>query len=229
MKTAIQEYESIPAKLEEFARKHARPLMEVIADPDLQKLLADLGGLLDSIGQLPVFSVITAPFAIEGFFFMKKLRRFLSSCESVSPQERLRFIDSLEKEKKCKRVGEITFMVLQKLDEEVKATLLGNMFQAYIKELIDFATFRRLSEALVRIMTYNLTSLMDYYNDKGIPTEALQDIAICGLAKLPSGGMWFTDEKSDGSSKTDLGHQFVKMTKLGEELKNGLIDDYGLY
>lgn len=229
MKTAIQVYEDGATQLKEFFDKYSKTIMETIADPDLSQLLTDLGGTFDSITEIPLFSVITAPFAVEAFFFMKKVRRFLLPCESVSPQERLQFIDSLERDKKRKRVGEVTFTILQKLDDEVKASLLGNMFRAYIKGLIDFSAFRKLSAALVRIMTHHLKDLVDYYNDQSVSPEALQDIAMCGLAELPPAGVAFYSSGDDGSKRNDFGRQFVKMTKLEEELKDGLIDDYGLY
>ena len=84
--------------------------------------------------------------AIPDALFLNKVKRFALELESVSAQDRAKFAERMRTDPAtCRRAGESVLLLLDRLDDLDKATLLGRLFAGYMRGRLNFEAFRRLA------------------------------------------------------------------------------------
>jgi len=86
---------------------------------------------------------------ISDYLFLKKVARFLHELNDVTDEERHEFLGRLQVDDEHRReVGETLMLLLDRIDDMNKATLLARGFKAYLQGRIDQDTFRRIGFAI---------------------------------------------------------------------------------
>lgn len=148
-------------------------LFETIRGGGGRDLLVDAAEfVLDSnlsegvIKDIPVVGTIQKLFgcaiSLQGYFFAKKIKSFLTKLSEINLAEREEFVSKLNEDLNLKeKTYEAIFLIIDKLDDLEKCELLANAFSGYIKEEYDFNTFRRLSNAIEKCLISDLKYLKD--------------------------------------------------------------------
>jgi hypothetical protein len=146
-------------------------LFETIKGNGGKDLLADAAefvldeNLADGVlKEIPVVGTLQKIFScaisLQGYFFAKKLQKFLTELSSVDLEDREKFIEELDNDSNLKeKTSEAIFLILDKLDDLEKCDLLAKAFSGYIREEYDFTTFRRLSSAIEKCLISDLKYL----------------------------------------------------------------------
>jgi hypothetical protein len=144
---------------------------------DLAKILVDAVEVtLDAAFQdglfrdIPVVSIIVGlgktSLVIRDRIFLKKLLRFLRTAAEVPANERDAFTSKLDEDPTFrKRVGETLIVIIDRLDDLDKASILAKVFNAYVQGKLDFSTFTRLVAAIDRAHIADTQSLLAYYSE----------------------------------------------------------------
>ncbi|MCS4226423.1 hypothetical protein [Sphingobacterium sp. BIGb0165] len=115
-------------------------LLDIIKDENLKGLITDileleLDNVIDneSIKDIPiigsVFKLYGVSKKISDYFLLKKIGKFLSGLEDIEEELKNKFLM-----KDNKVLSEKLLIVLNQLNSEIKAELIGNLFKAYIEE-----------------------------------------------------------------------------------------------
>lgn len=108
---------------------------------------------------------------IEDYRFTKKVLRFLFELKTLDTQTKEKFIEKIEAEKEHKDVGEKILLTIHRLDEINKATIIGKLFLASIKEQIELNDFLRLAKIVENTFLEDLLLLKDNKRLYKVPTE----------------------------------------------------------
>jgi hypothetical protein len=97
--------------------------------------------------------------------FYEKMQSFFQESESISSSEKQAFLDALMEDKQSffKRL----FILLDRLDEREKANIIGRLFKALIKQIIDSDSFLRLCTAIDQVYMNDLEFLKNRYSSTG--------------------------------------------------------------
>lgn len=116
--------------------------------------------------------------SISESFFMKKILRFLFQLKDIPQEKRERFANELGDRKKCNKAGETVLIILNKLDDINKATIIGKLLGSAIERKITYSDFMRLSYIVDRIFIEDLFDLKNnkslYNIDSAIKTNLYQ-------------------------------------------------------
>ena len=148
-------------------------LFETIKGHGGKDLLSDAAEfVLDSnlsegiIKDIPVVGTVQKLFncaiSLQGYFFAKKIQKFLAKLLEVNKEEREKFVSEINKNLELKeKTSDAVLLILDKLDDLEKCELFANAFSGYIQEQFDFTTFRRLSSAIEKCLVSDLMCLKD--------------------------------------------------------------------
>src|ERR1700748_14964 len=98
----------------------------------------------------PIMKILWLPTKVKEYFFTKKMNRFIFEINKVDKDKLIDFAIKMEDEKIDSKVGETTLIILDKLEREEKATLIGKLFKSYIEEKITKDDFLRVSIMIER-------------------------------------------------------------------------------
>lgn len=133
---------------------------------------------------IPFFGIGFKVYALlqnaSGFFFTKKLLKFLFQLKDISEQQRKDFVEKLEKEQSARKAGEVVLFVLSRLDDVDKATIIGNLLRAVILENISFSMFTRLANIVDKVFLEDLIKLKDNDSLLGIDNTTLLSLSQAG-------------------------------------------------
>ncbi|WP_448103439.1 hypothetical protein [Pedobacter panaciterrae] len=174
----------------------SKPAMELIkeyAELSLDLILDD-----ETIKNIPVFNTIVGVYklgkSLKDRQNIKKISVFLNNLKDVPETSRNSFIQKLEESDKFREtMFEKILIMIERLDETVKAEIVGNLFKLYVMEAIDREKFLRFSGIVERALLYDLLALhyrestfyrdwegkQDYYLSK----ENLMALSAFGLAE----------------------------------------------
>lgn len=170
-------------------------LDETLRNSNLKDFAKEIGEItIDSIlkdgfvRDIPIINTISSfldvGFRIKERIFAKKIIKFLSQLEDTTSSERGEVIKEIEsKQSYGSKVGESLILIIEKMDDLEKPTIMGNLFLSLIKREIDYETFLRLSTTLLRIFTPDLYSLKTFYEGENIADLQLQNLSNVGLIK----------------------------------------------
>lgn len=152
--------------------------MDNIQNSMIETLTSDLGGISSEILELgidsllkdgilkdiPIVSSIISVYnfgvSIRERFFIKKVIKFLYSLKDTTTEERVEFLNKHSEDKH--QLGEKLIVILDRLDDIYKATLIGNLFSNYLYENISLVTFQRLSQIIDRCFVEDLKYLENH-------------------------------------------------------------------
>ena len=146
--------------------------------------------------------------------FAAKVYQFVMEPSLQSAQSKARLLMTLHtQDGAAEEVGEALFLTLEKLADMRKPSLLAQVFVAYIDEVIDLPTFRRLAAAIDQAYFDDLEMLLEapeYHSEK----EGLE----WKMRLLGTGLVW----PVGGKTWTDDGSIFVDRSNLAESLRQAV-------
>jgi hypothetical protein len=169
------------------------------------------------IGQF--FTLIKFGLNIRDLFFAQKIKCFLEGLneEKIDKlREKLRIDENYRT-----RFTQKLVLLLDRISDLEKATILATIVGAFAEDLIDRTTMEKLFDSVDRLFIHDVQVLIEFYNIQGkgrdfIPPhyESLQNLAMSGLVALgltsASGGVisggteWFNPNRSGETLVTIL-------------------------
>jgi hypothetical protein len=150
-----------------------------------------VGGLAFSIGKM-VYSYVTT---LKQKQFNRKLLRFLKETGNATDKERINFLRRLGKNKS--KFFDSVLLLIEDLNEERKATIVGKLCHALILKQITVEQFHRASLTLKNTLVTDLYVLrrdiirrekpfekVDTFTQNGSKREAYDNLINTGLYKL---------------------------------------------
>lgn len=117
-------------------------------------------------------------------FYRKKIIKFLFELKNIPISKRISFIEKLEgNAKEGRKVGEAILVILNRLDDIDKASIIGKLFKAYINEDIGLPDFLRLSHIVDRLFIADLASLKGNSMLYNITSDVKESLAFAGILK----------------------------------------------
>ena len=175
-------------------------LSDTLKTSDLQDVTKELlesgidsflkDGLLKDI---PIVNSVVGFFklgaSVNDAIFLKKLLRFLVEINSTSIDDRKNIIAKIEQDEAYgKKVGESILMVLDRVDDLIKASIIGKLFKAVVEQRINNDTFQRLCYSVDRVYIKDIDELRKSKKSQPISYEIKNALFICGLMKRTSFG-----------------------------------------
>lgn len=96
---------------------------------------------------------------------IKKILTFLNCMNDISGDEKEKFVERLNDEDKNGELFEKLLITLDRLDETIKAEMIGNLFRMYIMDVFDRQMFLRCSNIVERAFVSDLIHfyIREYY------------------------------------------------------------------
>lgn len=140
----------------------------------------------DILKSIPVFNVLHSAVKIgskiKDGIFAKKVYRFLFELKDVSQEERERFIEKVEADPKYQtKVGEKVVQLLDKADDYAKASMMGRLMRAAIKNELEYDVFLRLAFVLNQIFAPDVYLLRDLEQKRGLKQVDVESLIGTGL------------------------------------------------
>lgn len=180
--------------------------IENIADlaADVAETILDSGISDDVLKNIPVFGILfklyKAGSSIREMLFVKKVARFLEPAGQVVDLDRQRFVQEMEANpEQEQKVGEKVLLLLDRLDDFDKATMIGKLFAAYVEKKIEFWWFQERASAVARCGLPALNALLQNKHHEYMVTEEdwgekmLHRIEIDPLEELYRAGLLSVD------------------------------------
>lgn len=115
------------------------------------------------IKDIPILGIYYKAFSavqkIEDYRFTKKILKFLFELKTIDLKTKEKFIEKIEANDSEKDVGEKLLLIIHRLDEINKATIIGKLFLATIGEQIELNDFLRLSRIVEQTFLEDLLVL----------------------------------------------------------------------
>ena len=112
-------------------------------------------------------SVIQFKNSLDEKIFIKKITQFLYTLKDIPQEKKIEMISKVDHSETYKqRVGEKLLEILNRIESDLKPTIIGNLFRAFIKEEIDYQTFLRLSFIVEKTFAQDFIIIKEH-NDKG--------------------------------------------------------------
>ena len=168
--------------------------------------------------------IIRTAGSVRDLLLAKKLGRFLFALQTIPPEERQAFHDSLVTRVERRRVGEALLLLLDRLDDMGKPELVARVFRALIRGQVDRPTFQLMGSAIDRLHIPHLTALIDFYSDQAsrpsvtvADRDVYQALSFAGLVRVEArgdqGGLF--DPSMAGATlsyeRNELGKRFVEI------------------
>jgi hypothetical protein len=145
----------------------AAELADSLGEVALDQTLTD--GVLREIPIIgTAISLARAGNDIAGYFYAKKILRFLQQVEVIPEMERRAFLEKEAADVEDERnLGEVTLMVLDKLDAPLLAAMLGRAFAKYVQGG-HRATFEIQAHIIRALNPYLIRQLTQAYESEGV-------------------------------------------------------------
>jgi hypothetical protein len=204
-------------------------LTETIKDDNFQGVITDLGetaldAVLDEgvLKEIPligsIFGLAKATMSIQDKLFTKKILTFLLQLKNTDPDSRKKQIEKIDSDPEYKtKVGEKLLYIIDKCEDNEKAIYLGQLFQCYIEEKINYEDFLRASKCIELTFLYDLKR---FIKDKwdNMDMEEAGDLVGSGLmVAIYTPGEQTWDKVGSGSLR-------VKASPIGKLIQQ-LLDD----
>lgn len=146
-----------------------------------------------------IYKLAKAGISIKDRFFIRKVGRFLVALHEINTGDKQAFQDGIKNDPEmAKKVGENLIIILDRLDDLDKPSILAKLFNAYIEKKIDFSTFRRLASAVERAYIDDLKDIIEEKTELLKQNLIKEQLINSGLAKIdPSANV----TKNSGSSR----------------------------
>ena len=146
-------------------KKDIIPITKDIFEIGVDTLLND--GLLKDIPIInTIHSIYNISNTISDKLLFNKIKKFLLELDTLTSEERIKLFEKLEKEPKLKQKTSIYILELfNKIDDENKAKIIFNVFEAYNNEEIDYETFYRLNKVIKEISSIDINKVRNIKNE----------------------------------------------------------------
>lgn len=139
----------------EIAGEVAELALDSVLDEGVLKNVPVFGWLAKAHGMIT---------SIRERIFLGKVAKFLRSTATVSDLEKKSFRDKLAADPDFgRRVGENLVLLLDRHDNMEKACILGKIFSAYLRGMIDYDEFLKIAAAVDRAVISDLKHLEENY------------------------------------------------------------------
>ncbi len=206
-------------------------LIDSVTSEKLTEIGVDAGELiLDSIldngvlQDIPILGTIykigKAGLGIRDKYFAKKVLKFLFSIKEISSKDRQKFVTELENST-GQRAGETLVILLDRIDNLEKTSILSNLLKAKVEEKISIEKFLRLAAITEKAFINDLKKLKLYlyvqrYDED--TSESLTALGLVYMSTIDGGGFLLLESAPDN----DRGHKY-SISQLGKDmLKYGL-------
>lgn len=229
-------------------KKQANPtessLLKTLKESDLSAVTADLADrVAEGLVGVPIVGTIVGLYrsagTISDYLFTKKLLKFLTELKDVPQEQRRKQIDQLVvNDQFSEQVGERILLLLDKMSDMGKPTLMGRAYRAFLEGRIDLDQLRDLCHALDLLDLSYLEILQHLYDPNRVESRRypftlgnVQHLVMCGLLQLHfearhesfdiGEGVYkegpFLEGGKLGFDTNDLGELFVKIM-LGDSV-----------
>lgn len=170
-------------------------LIESIKSPGIVDLTRYLGEIpLDAclddglLKELPIVGTFVGlaktVVSIRDQLFLRKICRFLFCLSDISIEDRKKFVQDLSDERK-EKVGESVIGALDRIENVEKSDIIGSLFKAYVNNVIDLDTLRRLISKVCACSLPDLQALKRICSGEKIDDlQIYSDLANNGLMEL---------------------------------------------
>lgn len=154
-------------------------------------------------------------YGILNIWQVRKIAKFLKGTESVSDEDKNKYLASLDKKDKQRISGYLTNLLYLSEDEE-KAEIIGLIYAARVKDKITNEEMLRLCSDVNKVFVFDLRFLVDY-NEPCEYKDYVTDNLYTGglLEQMSSAEQTHTD---DGYTGMALGVRKYKLNRMGEIL-----------
>lgn len=116
--------------------------------------------------------------------FLKKIVYFLSGIKDVSPKRRYEMIAEIDNSPKYKiKVGEKLLYIINRCDDHEKASLVAELFKAFLNKEIEYGDFLRGSSILHSIYVDDLEAFLEL-NENNLYAEDVLPFVSLGLCSI---------------------------------------------
>jgi hypothetical protein len=148
-------------------------IVKGVCNPEAEDIAIDLAGLeLDALfdekifEEIPIIKSVIACrktwSAIQDRLFLQKVVSFFANSPKFTKEQQEKFIQNhLQDPKEAKRLSDAIVLILNRLDDLEKPEILAKVFAAFVKNKIQFDTFRRLATAIDAAQIEDLRRLLE--------------------------------------------------------------------
>lgn len=190
--------------------------------------IEEMFGAVDSVGALlgeellpeipvikSIFALMKAGRSISDALLAKKIIRFLSQLDGISPEDRENFLSKLEGQDRERIVGNL-LLVLEKHESFLKSEIQGRLLGALIKGELEKHEYLLLTHATSMINVQSLPDLTKFYGGQLDPSQATSLLYGFGFLELVA-----VDNSSIGTyggggpkfQETALGRKYVGLVE----------------
>lgn len=206
-------------------------ILDSVAKDELSDVFSDLAevGLdqifeNDVIKELPIIgsvaSVVKAGFSIRDRLFARKVLHFLKEVSVADQESREKFAQKISTGRTREKAGESLLLLLDKLDDMAKPTILGRIIRAAIQGEIEYEESLKLGAIVNRVYLADLLVLPLAELDMGIDFDVAESLASAGLLRRRIEPNIYSQEDGGEASLT-----FYEMNSLGRTLSRFLAED----
>lgn len=137
-------------------------LLATVADTTIDAAISS--GALDGV---PIVGLISGGFKaqkeIRELLYLKKVIRLLEGVGSTSRAERAEFVRKLQERNEFERFGETILLILERVDDATKPTIIGRILAAHMKgDIPSYERAMRLVAMIDRAYTVDLNYLRNF-------------------------------------------------------------------
>jgi hypothetical protein len=190
-----------------------RPILE--ATLESSEVVIDMLMRGDVLADVPVIGtaikMCRAADSIREKAFAAKLVRFVSALGDVSEKRRQKIKIKLSASpEEARKIGEMLFLILERITDLSKPFLLAQLFLGYIDGVITSAELRRMSQAVDASFSDDLKLFLEAESLPAKSEEAwMQFLVPAGLTQVVG-----------GSTFGDVGGIYYKVSALGDKLRS---------
>jgi hypothetical protein len=196
-----------PNKFLEASLEGAEAIADSLIESELVKSVPVVGTVL---------KLISGSLDLRDRIFLAKVQRFIQEIETVSLEEKLKFIRSIESdEEQMRSVGEAALLVLDKLSDLTKAELLGFYFSCFLSGHLDEYQFRRVAAGIDIAFIDDIHRFLKGGTDElRSQKQFMEALFSSGMTTISAGDDWseagelFYEASSMGRSMIDLWQKY---------------------
>jgi hypothetical protein len=165
---------------------HTSDLADKLGEVALDKFLSE-----SILRDIPIIgsalTMLKAGNDIAAYFFAKKVIEFLTEVEKVPQGSRTAFLEKYCAEDSDEHLGEVTLMLLEKIDHPALSKMLGRAFAMMLKGEIAKQTFELYAYIIKNLDSYLIRQLQQFYGFEGfsgIDVSAAIQLSNYGLVQV---------------------------------------------
>ena len=177
------------------------------------------GQILDELKEMPyvdkLIKFCKVGFGIMNMWQIRKIARFLKGSETISDEEKDKYLNSLSKKEKQRISGYLTNLLYVTEDEE-KAEIMGLIYAARVRNEISNEDMFRLSSDVNKVFIFDLQLLNNYVSPHEYRGYTTDNLYSAGLLEQLSSAEEMPEE--NGVHGMAIGVRKYKLNIMGEKL-----------